>query len=238
MLIDLHTHTYPCSPCSIMSAEELIERAKKLGLDAICVTDHLYIEGAEYAQNLGKKEGLLVLRGVEARTLLGDLLVFGCYRDFPEGIPGEEVCRIADEAGGVVIPAHPFRVGGGWALHRYLSETGLELAEGLGQIPALQGFTAVEVLNSQCTVKENQDAQRLAEILGLPGVGGSDAHSVERVGMCVTHFSDRIQSDEQLVMALKSGEYRPLDRRITMQSSTVTDSTPVGAAGHAQYPAE
>lgn len=212
MLIDLHSHTYPCSPCSTVSAEELIERAKEIGLDAICVTEHLSVEGANYAQDLGRQKGFLVLRGVEARTTLGDLLVYGCYRDFPEGVSGEEVCRIANEVGGIVIPAHPFRVGGGWALHWYLRENRLSLTEELTQIPALQGFTAVEVLNSQCTPEENGEAKQLAEILGLPGTGGSDAHSVDRIGMCATWFQDEIYSDEELVMALKSGQYQAIWR--------------------------
>ena len=40
MLIDIHTHTYPVSDDSLLSPEELIMQAKKVGLDGVCITDH------------------------------------------------------------------------------------------------------------------------------------------------------------------------------------------------------
>ena len=45
-------------------------------MDAICVTEHLYVEGANVAQEIGRQVGFPVFRGVEARTDLGDMLVF------------------------------------------------------------------------------------------------------------------------------------------------------------------
>ena len=40
MIIDIHTHTYPTSDDSSLSPEQLIEEAKRIGLDGICITDH------------------------------------------------------------------------------------------------------------------------------------------------------------------------------------------------------
>jgi len=88
-LIDLHTHTAHSSPCAQMTAEELIEAAIKANLDGVAVTEHLVIEGAELAQKLARRKyGFPVFRGVEANaTIFGDVLVFGCYRDFVPQIP-------------------------------------------------------------------------------------------------------------------------------------------------------
>ena len=43
MIIDLHIHTYPASPCSSASADQLIKEAKRIGLDGICLTDNNYL---------------------------------------------------------------------------------------------------------------------------------------------------------------------------------------------------
>ena len=111
MLIDLHNHTKISSPCSLLSPEELIETAQAEGLDGICVTDHLYVEGANVAQELGRKMNFPVFRGVEARTSLGDMLVYGYYKDIPEGISLEDLCWYVHEVGGVVFARNIARQG-------------------------------------------------------------------------------------------------------------------------------
>ena len=40
MLIDLHVHTNISSRCSSLMPEELVDKARELGLDAVCVTEH------------------------------------------------------------------------------------------------------------------------------------------------------------------------------------------------------
>ena len=40
MIIDLHNHTYPKSDDSFISPDELIIKAKDIGLDGICLTEH------------------------------------------------------------------------------------------------------------------------------------------------------------------------------------------------------
>jgi len=183
-----------------------------VGLDAVCVTEHQVIEGANVAQEVGRKYGFPVFRGVEAHTTIGDILVFGYYHDISEGTDGVELCRTVVEAGGVAVMAHPFRHRVP-ALGRYLERQGLALDGGLVGRPEVSGFSAVETLNSQCTAEETEKAQRLADILGLPGVGGSDSHTLHMVGRCVTRFSVPIDSDEKLVTALKGGEYEAVRLR-------------------------
>lgn len=214
-LIDLHTHTSYSSPCSHMTAGELIEAAIEAGLDGVAVTEHLVIEGAEVAQDLARRKyGFPVFRGVEAHaTIYGDVLVFGCHQDLEPRIPWPILRQIVAEDGGVLIPAHPFRRWDHFALWSYLEEQAIPLNGRLAQMDFVQGLTSIEVQNGGCKPLENDQAAELARVLALPGIGGSDAHSTAVVGRAATWFPNRITSDAGLVAALKQGGYRAVDRR-------------------------
>ncbi len=214
-LIDLHTHSAHSSPCSIMTIEALIEAAVEAGLDGVAVTEHLVIEGAEVAQEIGRRKyDFPVFCGVEAKaTLFGDVLVFGCYRDFESGISWPALRQAVQSAGGVLIPAHPFRRWNHSALWHTLKARNLPLDHRLAAMDVVQGLTAVEVLNGGSKAEENAQAAELARILDLPGVGGSDAHAAHEVGRAATWFPGEITTDAELVAALKRGGYRPVDRR-------------------------
>ena len=43
------------------------------------------------------------------------------------------------------------------------------------------------------------------------GTGGSDAHSTEGIGSCITVFDGDIRSEADLLEALRAGAYRPVD---------------------------
>jgi len=43
MIIDLHVHSSVASPCSSAPVDVLIEEAKKIGLDGMCLTDHNHV---------------------------------------------------------------------------------------------------------------------------------------------------------------------------------------------------
>jgi hypothetical protein len=62
-VIDLHVHSYPASSCSVASADQLIEEAKSIGLDGICLTEHNYLWEAGKIEELRQHYGFLVLRG-------------------------------------------------------------------------------------------------------------------------------------------------------------------------------
>jgi len=210
VLIDLHTHTTVSSGCSIMRPEELIEAARRRDVDAVCVTDHFSIEGANVTQRLGRERGFPVFRAVEARTNWGDMLVFGYYRDIPEGISLDDLCRSVHEAEGLVFVAHPFHTGGGPSLTLSFQDRGLDLETDWDQVRALGAVDGVETLNGNVHPDDNARARALACGLEVPGIGGSDAHAVHMVGSAATRFSRPIRSDADLVAALKGGEYRPV----------------------------
>ena len=63
MVIDLHMHTAPASPCSSISVEALIAEARRIGLDGIVITDHNYWWSEEEVARLRREHDFLVLRG-------------------------------------------------------------------------------------------------------------------------------------------------------------------------------
>lgn len=214
-LIDLHTHTSYSSGCSRMTAGELIEAAIDAGLDGVAVTEHLVVDGAEVAQALGRRKyGFPVFCGVEVNTtIFGDVLVFGCRRNFDFRVPWIVLRDTVARAGGVLIPAHPYRRWDRFALWNHLETNGIRLNGQLAKCDFVQGLTALEVRNGGCKPQENDDAAALARALALPGVGGSDAHWPERVGQAATWFPGEITTDEALVAALKRGGYRAVGRQ-------------------------
>jgi predicted metal-dependent phosphoesterase TrpH len=210
MLIDLHTHTRPCSACSAQTADQLIQAAMRTGLDAICVTDHLFAWGGRDAQALARdRYGFTVFRGVEARTTLGDVLVFGLDEDFEQGIDGAELLRYVDERGGASVLAHPFRRGGGWALWYWLNKHGLAVDANLALRPELQQIHAIETFNGQVNPEELGQAEEVARILGLPVCGGSDAHAASQVGVTATEFARPVTSEAELAREIREGRIRP-----------------------------
>jgi predicted metal-dependent phosphoesterase TrpH len=210
MLIDLHSHTRPCSPCSVQTADELIQAAMQAGLDAICVTDHFYAWGGRAAQTLAQeKYGFTVYRGVEARTTLGDILVFGLDEDIPDGTDGAELLRYVDESGGASVLAHPFRHGGGLALWQWLEKEDLALDTSLAARPEFIHLHAIETFNGQVNPDELRQAEDLARILGLPVVGGSDAHTTGQVGAMATEFARPVTDERELAREIRAGRVRP-----------------------------
>jgi len=201
MLVDLHVHTCVSSPCSRIHPQELIAVARQMGLDAVCVTEHEEMEGAEVAWRMGKEAGFLVLRGVEVYTEFGDMLVFGLMRPrFPLCMDFSELREEVDRAGGVILPAHPCRSDRGF--HERL---GPERAEFL-----LERVDGLEVKNGGNTPEANLRAEGIAARYRLPGVGGSDAHLVMQVGRCLTLFERKITCEEDLVREIKAGRCQAL----------------------------
>ncbi|MBM3225274.1 MAG: hypothetical protein FJZ47_15935, partial [Candidatus Tectomicrobia bacterium] len=98
--------------------------------------------------------------------------------------------------GGVAIPAHPYR------------ETSfLRTLDGDEIAPKL---LAVETLNGKTPADQNRAAIDYVIKHGLRGVGGSDAHQMSRLYSYLTLFDGPIRSIEDLVTALREGDYFPV----------------------------
>lgn len=194
MIIDLHIHTLAGSHCSIIEIPDLIKQVKRIGLDGICITDHDNTAGIWQSKKIGEEEGIKVFGGIEVSTKEGHVMVFSKKIEEIE-IPISVVDLISwvRSQGGVIIPVHPFRRG-----VPCLSNKLYEISD----------IDAIEVLNGNCSNDMNILAWLSSIKLGIPGVGGSDAHTLTQVGKYATMFEAKIETEEELINAIKSGKYQ------------------------------
>ena len=202
MRIDLHIHTAPRSQCSHLGLEQLIQEARRLKLDGICLTEHQAVWSPEDAAKLAQAGKIIVFRGNEFTTNQGDILVFGFDQDIKELLTIQELRDEVKGTGGFMIAAHPFR--------------GFKTF-GIGQLQmtveqacrrkVFEFVDAIEIGNGKLSDDENDMARKVAEKLGLPGTGGSDAHRIDEIGKWITVFERVIQSEQELVEELGAGRF-------------------------------
>lgn len=202
MNIDLHCHTYPASTCSGIKPHDLIPRAKEVGLDGICLTEHNKLWPRDEALRLSDDFDFPVFRGMEVTTRDGDILVFGLEEE-PDGIMSAAELRTkVDDSGGFMIAAHPFR---GFLMFTFV-QLSLSLERAAAR-PVFQAVHAIEAYNCNVTEQETQIALDVGARLSLPCVGGSDAHALADVGKYHTVFPQAIRTDEELLAQLLAGNF-------------------------------
>lgn len=194
VFIDLHMHEKRHSLDSHLSLEEMVEIAKRRGLDAICITDHDSMGLKEYAAEYSKKTGFPIFVGIEFYSLQGDILAFGIDTYPDERISAQEFIDMVHAQGGVVVSAHPFR-------H---NRRGLEES-----LDVLKGVDAIEILNGSTLPDATMMAVKYAKKHGFAITGGSDCHYPDKVGICATYFPNEIRTMEDLVQAIKNHECQP-----------------------------
>ncbi len=208
MLIDLHNHTWPLSLDSNMSPSALVERAKKAGLDGICLTEHDWFWAQPAVERLCEQHDFLVLPGVELTTEEGHLLVFGLDSYVFGMHRASFVKESVQRADGAVIAAHPYRrqfkPEGDYGVPAYRDQV-LHACDN----PALQMSDALEVFNGRASSTENSFSLDVMEHLGMKGLAASDAHDLTDVGACATHFDRRIRNVAELIEELKAGRFHP-----------------------------
>ena len=193
MLIDLHTHTRVLSPCSALTPDALVRAARERGLDGVCLTEHDVLWPLDEIKALAASMQFVVLRGMEVTTEVGHVLVFGLERHDPSMAVLDTLHRIVRAEGALMYLAHPSR--------RYGTLPPADLSA---------YFDSVESQNGTEGTLQNDAATLLAANLRLPGIGGSDSHSVREVGVCATEFDADIADESSFMAALRSGSYRAL----------------------------
>ncbi|MCF6460716.1 PHP-associated domain-containing protein [Clostridium sp. Cult3] len=199
MIIDTHIHENKYSPDSFIDLEKAIDMAKITELDAICITNH---DNNYLRKDIGdsaKINGVLVIVGTEVLTYQGDILVFG-LKDIPkEMLHAEELLDLVRKHNGVAIAAHPFR-NNNRGLENHLHEVGHLLS-------------GVESFNGSTYTYHNLYAYATATELGLPSLGASDAHVIDRIGMYATKFYNTIRDHKDFIEAIKSKDFHPVMRK-------------------------
>ena len=171
--VDLHVHTVYSD--GLGTVKEVLEAARRKGLDGLAITDHGTIEGYLEAKSYGGNLPF-VLPGYEVSTDAGHVLVLGL-----EALPKvkgsklplilyEDLMAWVRDLGGLAILAHP--------------------AVGRPKMEKWSRFKpdAVEVLNASYPIYGYLVPKgiRIAAELEVPGIGGSDAHYTECVGDAYT----------------------------------------------------
>lgn len=170
-------------PESVTTPEQQVDRARKNGMDVLCITDHDEIIGAfkahEYSRQFGDIE---VVIGEEVTTADGEIIGLFLNEKIPDGLSVEETVDIIRSQGGVTIAPHPFsfHVAGLQEKIFTLDLDGFEVING-GHVDSYSNAFAQTVMDK------------------FPGrwapISGSDAHSVHTAGYNWTEFEGNTAED-------------------------------------------
>jgi len=174
--------------------ESVLEAAEKRNLDGLAITDHETVTTPTHASDANT--GMIVIPGVEIETSEGHLLVLGVRNPPPSKRSFAETIDAARKAGGIVIVPHP----------------GIPFISVSNKVIRQNKPDAIETHNDKAPlfryfVKRNT---RLADSLGLPKTGGSDAHSCDSVGDAYTIIDADSRSVEDILAAIRMGRTQPV----------------------------
>lgn len=192
MKIDLHFHTTRSD--GMASPDIMIKVVKKRGLDGFSVTDHDTAGDVRHYRELARKYSLLYICGIEITTAEGHLLGY-CTPDRAEILkefkplqPVEYYIERSEDVNVLLVPAHPFDY----------------FRHGMGNTIFEYHWSALETFNGSTVFPfSNRRAEKAAEILNLPEIGGSDAHTRYYVGLAYTEAEASIP--EELLDQIKKG---------------------------------
>jgi len=171
MKLELHCHSWYSKGSKIpweglASPRDMVKDLKKKGFGGVAITDHNTIGGWKDAKAEAKRQGLVFIPGVEISTASGHLIALGVEKCTKAGLSLEETNDLVHRQGGITVAPHPFDLRG----------------EGIGR--EFRKADAAEIFNSlNLTRIENGIAKKEISKVGMPAVGGSDAHSLEMLGM-------------------------------------------------------
>jgi predicted metal-dependent phosphoesterase TrpH len=184
---DLHVHTTFSSDSSVLPKMLVQQLVTHNFVKVAAVTDHDTTRGYGSTRQLASAySDILIIPGVEISTPQGDIIVLGTEEMPVQPWTVENVVDFARERGCVSIVAHPFR------------------EYGMGNLAKNYQVDAIEVLNGGSSPFANKSAHELAELMGLPGVGGSDAHQPAELCTAYTDIKASMDVDEVL-KAIKNG---------------------------------
>ncbi len=191
IIADLHVHT-TYSNDSLITPKDLIYYSKKRGLNAVAVTDHNYLAGA---QKIAKETpDFLVIPGMEVSSADGHIVALNVSELIPKGYSAVETVERIHRAGGVAIACHPYVYFKG-CLREHVCAT----------------FDAIEVINARAfpygdSVKKAQEA---AERFKLSRVAGTDAHYGPQIGYGYTTIEVEEPTVEAIAKAIVDGHCSP-----------------------------
>lgn len=203
MKIDMHCHVKEGSPDSRVNLDEYITILKENGFEGMVITDHDTYKGyRHWKYNMKGKvhEDFVVLKGIEYDTCdAGHILVImpqGVKMRLLElkGLPVTVLIDFVHRHGGVLGPAHPCG-------EKYMSFTNTKRYYRSPEI--MKRFDFVEVFNACESLESNEKAAKLAYKYNKLGVGGSDSHRPDCVGMAYTDLPERVTCETELITLIR-----------------------------------
>ena len=205
--VDLHLHTNRGSSDSNLAPKDLVDRARAIGIGAVCITEHDNMWDSREVAAIAAGSGVIFIRGMEVTTDMGHVGAFGLERYVGGIYKLAELRRVVNLEGGILIANHPFR----YKLDPRFSfiNPGSELIdptypELAAKLEIFEMVDAIEVLNGACGEDENAFALKVARHLGMAEVAGSDSHSAGSVGCVTTLLDGPIKDERELIDAIQS----------------------------------
>ncbi len=189
--IDLHVHTWYSDARS--SVVDVLDMAKKKGLDGIAITDHHTMQGVLDAK--AQVDDFIIVPGIEITTRDGHLLGIGLRDETFTSLKARNqsaayVSQMIRTLGGLVVIPHPCTPF--FSMKRSVIER--------------ISPDAIEVYNahSPCFARDARKSRELAKHLSLPMVAGSDSHTWQTVGDAYT-LIDAPADIEAILYAIRLG---------------------------------
>ncbi|OON96071.1 MAG: hypothetical protein ATN36_06445 [Epulopiscium sp. Nele67-Bin005] len=215
MKMDFHCHILltNTAPFNIDLFEKTIRQSKKMGLNALAITEHMsalhfeqifdYLDKTYTYKNLYfDLDGFRIYTGMEIEIEnRGHILVIGYKNDiiklrkillktYIDDVPTLEQLLAETRSYNIfIIGAHPYRFGRELTTINELS------------LRKLDAFD----LNGQDIDRRN-DTEYLAQSLNVPLVGGSNTHLYIQAGVIQTHFEKPFETIEELKFMLKNNQ--------------------------------
>jgi hypothetical protein len=174
-------------------------RRKGQEIDGFVLTEHRQFDPSVEYSEIAERYALKIFNATELDTDAGHFLIYGVSEELSRRfnladvtIHAEDLVEVAEETGGIAVPAHVGRYNIGFT-------------EFVGPGRPFERVTVVENLNGGSNEEETARAAALMARSSYVGIAGSDAHFVNRIGRFLTRFVDPIDSMADIVAALKAG---------------------------------
>jgi predicted metal-dependent phosphoesterase TrpH len=188
--LDIHIHS-KFSIDGSMEPEEILEAAKKAGMDGIAVTDHNTIKGGKETEKAADKN-FIVIVGSEVETKSGEIIGLNLKKEIEAGLSPDETCKLIKKQGALVMIPHPY--------DRFRKGLGKEMEKIVDYIDA------IEVSNSRTMMSVfDRKAVEFAEKHDLSMIASSDSHFADEIGSSFTIVSSG-RNKEEVLKAIKDGK--------------------------------
>jgi predicted metal-dependent phosphoesterase TrpH/glycosyltransferase involved in cell wall biosynthesis len=182
--VDLHMHTDHSPDCAT-PVGTLLDTAKRVGLDAIAITDHNEVSGALEARE--RADGIKVIVAEEVKTAdQGEVIGLFIEEKIPRGMTLQETIAEIRRQGGLVYVPHPFD-----RMHA--------VPDYEHMLDVVGDIDAIEVFNPRVAFSAfNEEAARFAAKYRIVAGAGSDSHVVQGLGSVKIRMRDFDGAEEFL----------------------------------------